>query len=44
MRTYKEFDTSQYGIKLAKLIRNICHTHYDDKQDVMAVFDTDKQV
>ena len=44
MDTYNEIETDQDMIELANMIRDICHLQDDDKQDVMAVVEIDKQV
>ena len=44
MDKYDAIETDQYGIYLDNLIRTICHLQDDDKQDVMAAVEIDKQL
>ena len=44
MDKYYAIETYQDGIELANLIRNICHTQGDNKQDVMAALETNNKV
>ena len=44
MDKYEEVEKYRDGIELAEMIRNICYLQDDDKQDIMDVLETDKQV
>ena len=44
MESDENINKYQYGIELKKLILCVCHLQDDDKQDLMSVVETDKQV
>ena len=44
MDTYNTIKINQDGIKIAKIIRSVCHLQENDKQDVMVAVETNKQV